>query len=445
MSDDAKSEMTTRLVLVRHGQTAYNAEVRFMGQLDVPLDEIGRIQAQAVARRLSGERPAAMYSSGLSRAFDTASAIQSAIPSHPELRIDGRLTEGHFGVWQGKTYDSLKINDAQRLQEWETDRLNAAPPEGESLGEIAKRVQAAKQSRHNPRETISPGKPFEHAVLNPHHFNRSRQACKGAAQNQRQPFSIEILRAGRQNKGRQRSLQGKEGCGRSIDPKGDTGCAEALLRRFRDAPVLKEDSRLDVFPHYLEVIVRESYRCKGIIDNLLSFGRKSDGTAVRVDMNMVLLEILGLLRHQPSFRQIAVLTNSQSDLPPVLGDPSGLRQVCMNLLVNAHQAIKGNGLVTVTTTYTDDAMIAIRIGDTGSGIAQDTIDRIWDPFFTTKEVGKGGGLGLALTQRRPGHHQHGAEEEDGPDDQGLGAAGEEVPECDPEQDPDLADGGHGGS
>jgi alpha-ribazole phosphatase/probable phosphoglycerate mutase len=135
--------MTTRLVLVRHGQTAYNAEVRFMGQLDVPLDEIGRIQAQAVARRLSGERPAAMYSSGLSRAFDTASAIQSAIPSHPELRIDGRLTEGHFGVWQGKTYDSLKINDAQRLQEWETDRLNAAPPEGESLGEIAKRVQAA--------------------------------------------------------------------------------------------------------------------------------------------------------------------------------------------------------------------------------------------------------------------------------------------------------------
>ncbi len=135
--------MTTRLVLVRHGQTAYNAEVRFMGQLDVPLDEIGRIQAQAVARRLSGERPAAMYSSGLSRAFDTASAIRSAIPSHPELRIDGRLTEGHFGLWQGKTYDSLKINDAQRLREWETDRMNAAPPEGESLGDIAKRVQAA--------------------------------------------------------------------------------------------------------------------------------------------------------------------------------------------------------------------------------------------------------------------------------------------------------------
>jgi signal transduction histidine kinase len=123
------------------------------------------------------------------------------------------------------------------------------------------------------------------------------------------------------------------------------GCAEALLRRFRDEPELKVDARLDVFPHYLEVIVRESYRCKGIIDNLLSFGRKSDGTAARVDMNGVLLEIIELLRHQPSYRQVDVVTSLRKDLPFVLGDPSGLRQVCMNLLVNAHQSIKGDGTV----------------------------------------------------------------------------------------------------
>jgi signal transduction histidine kinase len=176
------------------------------------------------------------------------------------------------------------------------------------------------------------------------------------------------------------------------------GCAEALLRRFRDEPVLKEDSRLDVFPHYLEVIVRESYRCKGVIDHLLSFGRKSDGTAVQVDMNLVLLEIIDLLRHQPNFRQISVHTHLQDDLPPVLGDPSGLRQVCMNLLVNAHQAIKGSGIVEVTSAHlTDEPLVAIAIGDSGCGIAPDAIDHIWDPFFTTKEVGKGVGLGLALT------------------------------------------------
>jgi len=96
-----------------------------------------------VARRLSGERPAAIYCSGLSRAYDTATAIQSAIASHPELRIDGRLTEGHFGQWQGKTYDSLKVHDAERLRKWEEDRRHVAPPDGESLAAIAERVQAA--------------------------------------------------------------------------------------------------------------------------------------------------------------------------------------------------------------------------------------------------------------------------------------------------------------
>jgi broad specificity phosphatase PhoE len=135
--------MTTRLLLVRHGQTAYNAEVRFMGQLDIPLDEVGRLQAQAVAKRLSTERPAAIYCSGLSRAVDTANAIRSAIGSHPELRIDGRLTEGHFGAWQGQAYDSLRVQDAGRLAQWEADRLHFAPPEGETLPQIAERVQAA--------------------------------------------------------------------------------------------------------------------------------------------------------------------------------------------------------------------------------------------------------------------------------------------------------------
>lgn len=175
------------------------------------------------------------------------------------------------------------------------------------------------------------------------------------------------------------------------------GYAEGLLRRFRDEPALKKDLRLDDFPHYLEVIVRESYRCKGIIDNLLSFSRKSDGSVSLVEMNEVVMEILELLRHHLVYRQIDVVTDLQAGLPRVMGDPSGLRQVCMNLLVNAHQAIKGKGKVTVTTLQTDDARVEIRIGDTGCGIAQETIDRIWDPFFTTKEVGKGIGLGLALT------------------------------------------------
>lgn len=175
------------------------------------------------------------------------------------------------------------------------------------------------------------------------------------------------------------------------------GFAEGLLRRFRDEPVLKEDARLDSFPHYLEVIVRESYRCKEIIDHLLSFGRKSDGRTSKVDMNLVLLEILELLRYQSEFRKTKVLTHLKQDLPRVLGDPSGLRQVCMNLLANAHQAISGSGMVEVTTDKVDDSTVAVIIRDTGSGMSPEILDRIWEPFFTTKETGKGTGLGLALT------------------------------------------------
>jgi len=175
------------------------------------------------------------------------------------------------------------------------------------------------------------------------------------------------------------------------------GCAEALLRRFRDETALVRDSRLDVFPHYLEVIVRESYRCKGIIDHLLSFGRRSDGIAVEVDMNGVLEEIVELLRHQPAYRQVQVKTSLQPGLPRIMGDPSGLRQVFMNLVVNAHQAISGIGTVELVTASEGGGTVGITVRDSGCGIPPDLLDRIWDPFFTTKEVGKGIGLGLALT------------------------------------------------
>lgn len=137
--------MTTRLLLVRHGRTAYNAELRFMGQLDIPMDEKGGAQVQAVARRLATETPAAIYSSELLRARDTALAIQSAIASAPPLRVEPRLTEGHFGDWQGRSYPDIRAQDADRLRSWEADRLGVPPPNGEALRDIAQRVQEAYQ------------------------------------------------------------------------------------------------------------------------------------------------------------------------------------------------------------------------------------------------------------------------------------------------------------
>jgi len=175
------------------------------------------------------------------------------------------------------------------------------------------------------------------------------------------------------------------------------GYAEALLRRFKEEHSLSEDSRLDVFPKYLQVIVRESYRCKGIIDCLLSFSRKSDGAVINVNINDILKEVLELVRFKSRYENIEIRTNLQSDLPDVIGDPTGLRQVCMNLLINAHQAISGDGLVEITTRLTKQSMVMFQIRDTGCGISKDAIEQIWDPFFTTKDVGQGTGLGLAVT------------------------------------------------
>lgn len=176
------------------------------------------------------------------------------------------------------------------------------------------------------------------------------------------------------------------------------GYAEALLRRFRDEPTLGSDNRLEDFQKYLKVIVREAYHCKGIIGSLLNFGRKSDGMIGSVNINGLLQEILELLKHQPNYGEMTIVADLKDNIPSILGDPSGLRQVFMNLLINACHAIKDGGRVEISTTHSEkEGVINVQVQDTGCGIAHDVIDRIWDPFFTTKEVGKGVGLGLALS------------------------------------------------
>ncbi|HEX9024590.1 MAG TPA: ATP-binding protein [Geobacteraceae bacterium] len=174
------------------------------------------------------------------------------------------------------------------------------------------------------------------------------------------------------------------------------GYAEALLRRFRDEPDLREDARLADFRKYLMVIIREAYRCKGIIDSLLTFSRKSEGSVGLVDINQILCEVLELIRHKARNDNIEIKESLQQDLPMVTGDAAGLRQVFMNLTVNALQAINGAGVVQIAT-FSQNGSVNATISDSGCGIPQAMMDQIWDPFFTTKEVGQGLGLGLAVT------------------------------------------------
>lgn len=182
------------------------------------------------------------------------------------------------------------------------------------------------------------------------------------------------------------------------------GYAEALQRRFNQDPALAGDQRLLDFPKYLEVIVREVYRCKGIINNLLSFSRKSDGNFDLVDVNQIIGEVIELARHQAQEGRITLREDLFSPLPAVQGDASALRQVFLNLILNAVQAIEDTGVVTIETARTEAGIIA-RVEDTGTGIAPHVLDQIWTPFFTTKIVGKGQGLGLAVTYDIIERHQ----------------------------------------
>ena len=129
------------IYLVRHGETQGNIDDKAQGHLDVPLTETGKLQAKAVAERLSDIEFDAVYSSDLKRAVDTAKAITA---QHPELRIQTRseLREYHFGNYEDMPWDEVSNTDPQLFQRWKnlTTRIDIKFPGGESMRDAWKRV-----------------------------------------------------------------------------------------------------------------------------------------------------------------------------------------------------------------------------------------------------------------------------------------------------------------
>jgi probable phosphoglycerate mutase len=128
----------TRLCIVRHGETAWNAEGRVQGQLDVPLSPVGEAQARAVAEALAGERFDALYSSDLVRVQQTAAP--SAIRLGLEVRLDERLRERHYGSFQGHTYADAKVMFPEDYARFRAKELDFAFGTGESLDAFNKRA-----------------------------------------------------------------------------------------------------------------------------------------------------------------------------------------------------------------------------------------------------------------------------------------------------------------
>ena len=131
----------TCFCLVRHGQTDWNQGGRYQGQIDIPLNEAGRAQAHSLAERLQGQHFAAVYSSNLKRAYETAEIIAAKLEL--PIRMDERLREINQGEWEGLQVDFIRSHYAELWEQRNVDPATVRPPGGETLREVALRVYAA--------------------------------------------------------------------------------------------------------------------------------------------------------------------------------------------------------------------------------------------------------------------------------------------------------------
>lgn len=148
----------------------------------------------------------------------------------------------------------------------------------------------------------------------------------------------------------------------------------------------------------LKTIEKHARNCKRIVDDLLKFARGTRTKKSSIDVNECVSEVVSLLAHQFELEKMVLETSPDRNLPSVTADGEKLKQVFMNLLMNARQAASVGGRILVETRKDPEAgMIAVSISDNGCGIPPEMIDKIFDPFFTTKPVGEGTGLGLSVS------------------------------------------------
>ena len=157
----------------------------------------------------------------------------------------------------------------------------------------------------------------------------------------------------------------------------------------------------------LDLVIRETKRCASIIKRLLDFAREKVPVKGYFSVNQVIEDTVRFVDRPAALQNIEIRTELDPALPQVWGDADLIKQVVLNVIVNAQQAIEGTGRITVRTRWFDEPhpkpgvepvpMAEIAVTDTGCGIPEANLQRIFDPFFTSKEVGKGTGLGLSVS------------------------------------------------
>lgn len=129
----------TRIIAIRHGETAWNVETRLQGHTDIELNATGRWQAQCAAKALADEDISTLYTSDLTRAHDTALAIAAPVPSRKVIPTTG-LRERGFGIFEGKTYAQLDAEAPEAARRWRQRDVDFAPEGGETLIQLRERI-----------------------------------------------------------------------------------------------------------------------------------------------------------------------------------------------------------------------------------------------------------------------------------------------------------------
>ncbi len=173
-------------------------------------------------------------------------------------------------------------------------------------------------------------------------------------------------------------------------------CAESLQRRM---PPLLENGGTDQdgVVRYLKMIEEEAFRCKEITEKLLSFARSEQKPGQPTDLTQLVRDMVDMTRQHATFKRKDI----HLELPPSLVmtvNPQEMKQVVLNLLTNALASTTEEGLVTVALTQ-QDQIVVLSVQDDGIGMDADTLQNIFEPFFTRRPQGQGTGLGLSITHR----------------------------------------------
>jgi PAS domain S-box-containing protein len=157
----------------------------------------------------------------------------------------------------------------------------------------------------------------------------------------------------------------------------------------------------------LEIVEQEVERMANLVANLLQFSRRGLPRVSTVDVSEDLVKTLELVQHHLRTRHVKVVQEFAPDMPTIQADRQQLRQVFLNLLTNASDAMPNGGTLSVRTargSLAGRSALVLEFSDTGVGIAEENLPKVLEPFFTTKEEGKGTGLGLAICRRAVQEH-----------------------------------------